>query len=326
MNENLNLVEILKDCPRGTKLYSPALGEVTFVVINNCSRTYPIIVKTEDGIFYFTKQGKFYDTTQGECFLFPSREQRDWSKFNPKKDWFVPPCEFKDGDILSYQCKGFNNRSIYIYRYHKRFNTSYYVALSDDDEFRIDNTGKWALNGYNDTVRFATEDEKKKLFKAIKDNDYEWNADTKTLNKLVKHKPKFKVGDKIVNRVNMYMGDLSHQDVISEITEDKYILKDGGYIRIKDQDIWELANDKKQRFDPKTLQPFDRVLVRLTRDCIWNATFFSHYDEEINWGCHPCVTTSCKSYDKCIPYNDETKHLLGTSDEAPEYYRYWEDW
>ena len=33
----------------------------------------------------------------------------------------------------------------------------------------------------------------------------------------------------------------------------------------------------------------------------------------------------CKSYDKCIPYNDETKHLLGTSDEAPEYYRYWED-
>ena len=44
-----------------------------------------------------------------------------------------------------------------------------------------------------------------------------------------------------------------------------------------------------------------------------------------NWGCYPCVTTSCKSYDKCIPYNDETKHLLGTSEEAPEYYRYWED-
>ena len=82
---------------------------------------------------------------------------------------------------------------------------------------------------------------------------------------------------------------------------------------------------KKERFDPKTLHPFDRVLVRLTRDCIWNATFFSHYDKEINWGCHPCVTTSCKSYEKCIPYNDETKHLLGTSDEAPEYYRYWED-
>ena len=81
----------------------------------------------------------------------------------------------------------------------------------------------------------------------------------------------------------------------------------------------------KPKFDPKTLEAFDRVLVRLTKDCIWNATFFSHYDKEVNWGCYPCVTTSCKSYDKCIPYNDETKHLLGTSEEAPEYYRYWED-
>ena len=96
----------------------------------------------------------------------------------------------------------------------------------------------------------------------------------------------------------------------------------------KDQRDWSKFTApwyKKERFDPKTLHPFDRVLVRLTKDCIWNATFFSHYDKEVNWGCHPCVTTSCKSYDKCIPYNDETKHLLGTSEEAPEYYRYWED-
>ena len=116
------------------------------------------------------------------------------------------------------------------------------------------------------TVRFATEEEKQKLFQAIKDNRYKWNAETKTLKKLV-----------------------------------------------------------EPRFDPKTLNAFDKVLVRLTKDCIWNATFFSHYDKEVNWGCYPYVTTSCKSYDKCIPYNDDTKHLLGTSDEAPEYYRYWED-
>ena len=82
---------------------------------------------------------------------------------------------------------------------------------------------------------------------------------------------------------------------------------------------------KKERFDPKTLKAFDRVLVRLTKDCIWNATFFSHYDKEVNWGCYPFVTTSCKSYDKCIPYNEETKHLIGTTEEAPEYYRYWEE-
>ena len=316
MNENLNLVEILKDCPKGMELDCTMFDNVTFAgVVEN--RVFPIRIIVGGGTtIVLTKYGQYTDDDFAKCVIFPKGETT-W-------EGFVPPHKFKDGDILSYQCKGFNNRSIYIYRYHKRFNTSYYVALSgDDNEFRIDNTGKMALNAYDFTVRFATEEEKQKLFKAIKDNGYEWNAETKTLKKLVK--PKFKVGDKLVNRVNMYMGDLSHQCVISEITNDKYILNDGGYIHFKNQDIWELAPDKKHRFDPKTLHPFDRVLVRLTKNCIWNVTFFSHYDKEVSWGCYPCVTTSCKSYDRCIPYNDETKHLLGTSDEAPEYYRYWED-
>ncbi len=263
MNKNLNLVEILKDCPRGTKLYYTVYGEVEFDHVAISSK-YPIVLKLKGGEIYesLTSEGKYDIEYDGECLLFPSKDQRDWSKFNPKKDWFVPPCEFKDGDILSYQCKGFNNRSIYIYRYHKRFNTSYYVALSgDDNEFRIDNTGKWALNGYNDTVRFATEDEKKKLFQAIKDNGYKWNAETKTLEKLIKPK-----------------------------------------------------------FDPKTLQPFDRVLVKV--GSCWRIEWFSHmyeYKGDIYYSC------SWSDYKECIPYNDETKHLLGTSEEAPEYYRYWED-
>ena len=317
MNENLNLVEILKDCPKGMELDCTMFDNVTFAgVVEN--RVFPIRIIVGGGTtMVLTKYGQYTDDDFAKCIIFPKGETT-W-------EGFVPHHKFKDGDILSYQNARLSNRTIYIYRYHKRFNTSYYVSLSFDPKASliICNKGDLALCAYDLTVRFATEEEKQKLFKAIKDNGYEWNAETKTLKKLVK--PKFKVGDKLVNRVNMYMGDLSHQCVISEITNDKYILNDGGYIHFKNQDIWELVNDKKQRFDPKTLHPFDRVLVRLTKDCIWNATFFSHYDEEINWGCHPCVTTSCKSYDKCIPYNDETKHLLGTSDEAPEYYRYWED-
>ena len=84
-------------------------------------------------------------------------------------------------------------------------------------------------------------------------------------------------------------------------------------------------NFKQPKFDPKTLQVFDKVLVRLTKDGVWHATFFSHYDKEVKWGCYPFVTTSSKSYSMCIPYNDETKYLVGTTVEAPEYYRYWED-
>ena len=262
MNENLNLVEILKDCPKGTRLYSTIFGEVEFDHINTHTN-YTIVIRLKDrkGYESLTSEGKMFAEYDGECILFPSRENRDWSKFKHT-------CEFKDGDILSYQCGCFKNRTIYIYRHRERFNTGYYVAISGDPdaELMIDNKGVCALNGYNDTARFATEEERQKLFKAIKDNCYKWNAETKTLEKLIEPK-----------------------------------------------------------FDPKTLQPFDRVLVRLRKDCIWHATFFSHYDKEVKWGCYPFVTTGSRSYSECIPYNDETKHLLGTSDEAPEYYRYWED-
>ena len=162
MNENLNLVEILKDCPEGTKLYSPVFGDVEFIQYNHQS-TYPILVKNKNGgINGVTPQGKAYANLDGECMLFPSKDQRDWSKF--------------------------------------------------------------------------------KL--------------------------------------------------------------------------------EKPKFDPNTLQVFDKVLARLTKYGVWHATFFSHYDKEVKGGCYPFVTTSSRSYPMCIPYNEETKHLVGTTEEAPEYYKY----
>ena len=131
MNENLNLVEILKDCPKGIKLYSTIFGDVKFNHVEN--DTYPIVLNVRKGFtFRVSQDGRYINDFNGECTLFPSKEQRDWSKFNPKKNGLVSTCEFKDGDILSYQNARLSNRTIYIYRYHKRFNTSYYVALSFD--------------------------------------------------------------------------------------------------------------------------------------------------------------------------------------------------
>lgn len=81
MNENLNLVEILKDCPRGTKLYSTVFGDVKFEEITN-STFYPIAVKqADDYITTFTADGKMNYHYNGERVLFPSREERDWGKF-----------------------------------------------------------------------------------------------------------------------------------------------------------------------------------------------------------------------------------------------------
>ena len=161
MNENLNLVEILKDCPEGTKLYSPIIGEVEFKRIKYCE--YPIVTCSKNGnrILSFTKDGLFF--LEGECImLFPSKDQRDWSKFNPKKP----------------------------------------------------------------------------------------------------------------------------------------------------------------KFDPNTLKPFDKVLVRDINSEKWKIQLFSHIIKNCFPSEYHCIG-SC--YNFCIPYNDDTKHLVETNEEAPEFYRYWED-
>lgn len=82
---------------------------------------------------------------------------------------------------------------------------------------------------------------------------------------------------------------------------------------------WEEFKVEKPKFDPKTLKPFDKVLGRHSSNEEWACRFVSHIDKEEH------VLTTAGFYTRCIPYNDETKHLVGTKDEAPEYYRYWED-
>ena len=163
MNENIDLIKILKDCPKGTKLYSTTMGEVTLEKVVNES-VFPILVSDKDNIMEsFTSDGQIL-RHRGECTLFPSKDQRDWSKFN--SPWY-----------------------------------------------------------------------------------------------------------------------------------------------------------KKEKFDPKTLQPFDKVLILDTYD-VWQIEIFSHIrgtDADL-W--YQCLDNY---YSICIPYNDETKHLVGTTEEAPEYYRYWED-
>ena len=77
---------------------------------------------------------------------------------------------------------------------------------------------------------------------------------------------------------------------------------------------------KKEKFDPKTLKAFDKILLR--DECgKWHCGSFSHINKDGNYkfGCFEL------KYKYCIPYNDETRYLIGTTDEAPEYYRYWED-
>ena len=162
MNENIDLTKILKDCPKGWKFYSDIYDEVTFWGFSDL--VYPIQLNTKNhGAKLLSEKGEEI-IGNGKCILFPSKDQRDWSKFS----------------------------------------------------------APWL---------------------------------------------------------------------------------------------------KKERFDPKTLQPYQKVLTRDYSDYVWKCDFFSHINED-GFCLYRCVVNS---YTYCIPYNDDTKHLVGTTDEAPEYYRYWED-
>ena len=163
MNENIDLAKILKNCPKGTKLYTTIWGEVNFVGISeNVCSLYPIRIYNEYDYVGLTKDGRYLINRKGaECILFPSKEQRDWSKF----------------------------------------------------------TAPW----YN-----------------------------------------------------------------------------------------------KNKFDPMTLKPFDKIIARVEGG-IWFCELLSFIEQGRN-----LIKGFVSYYNYCIPYNDETKHLVGTTEEAPEYYRYWE--
>ena len=164
MNENLNLVEILKNCPKGTKLYSTIYGEVKLTMIGY--GTYPIGLENSSGDnLWATKDGKFIDDLNGECTLFPSKNQRDWSKFNPKKCWFVPPCEFKDGDIVA------TNSGSRVFILQMAYSdVKGYCYVGYDFEF---NEFFFSCKRFD---RLASEEEKQKLLDAIKEQGYKWNA------------------------------------------------------------------------------------------------------------------------------------------------------
>ena len=91
----------------------------------------------------------------------------------------------------------------------------------------------------------------------------------------------------------------------------------------KDQRDWSKFTApwyKNEKFDPKTLKPFDRVLVRNSKIEKWRCEHFSYFNEG-----NDCPYVTFISYKFCVPYNDDTKHLVGTTNDAPEYYKYWED-
>lgn len=284
--KKLNIAKILKNFPKGTKLYSPLCGACTLEKI-----TYAdfIVVKTNiDGVFSFNPFGQYYNSIQdSECMLFPSKENRDWNTFQTP---------FKDGDVITCSNSACTFVSIFKDKPKGESFRNYCALILGDNKLIVGM--KYA--DYTNPC-FATEEEKQTLFDAIEANGYIWNAETKTLEKkyIV---PKFKVGDRVVHK------NFGNPFTITEITD--YCYKGGTSYAflITQQDNFELVPDK---FDIATLKPFDKVLVRDHDRDMWCASIFSHTWKDKYF----CIDTWHK---QCIPY-EANKELLGTTNNPKEH-------
>lgn len=90
MEDKINIAEILRDMPGGTKLYSPMFGKCKLQeVINHIEYPISVYIRGEQAFRTFTKDGCYLANIEGsECVLFPSSKMRCWDKF------------FKRGDVV----------------------------------------------------------------------------------------------------------------------------------------------------------------------------------------------------------------------------------
>ena len=298
MENKINIAELLKDCPKGMELDCVLFDGVVFDEIDDDEEwDCPIHIKTKDGeIWDLTSTGCWADSPSAKCVIFP-KGKTTWEGFHKP---------FKPGDIVITD----NNEHAFIYSGENDSFWECYCGVFCGTRDICLNSRVWSGKSHN--IRLATEEEKQKLFQVIKDNGYKWNAETKTLEKLVE--PQFNVGDKIREK-----GDEAAAFTISDIDDSCYYCGEYIICNICDQDDYELVPD---RFDINTLKPFEsRVLVRDTADEPWEPAFFGYYKDAHKY---PTFSIVGGSYWKqCIPY-EENKHLLGKTNDCIDFYKTWE--
>ena len=332
METEINIVEILKDKPQGTKLYSSACGKCKLEEVDDKSFKISFYNSKfgfmNGGEGHLDKNGKLYD--DGECVVFPSKEMRDWRKF----DW-------KKGDVLV-------NKDGDVYIIFERFVDDTYCSF----------LGKYYLwKENNDTEQFY---EKERLLtsdfqKAGKDaaqtyiNTIEERLGGK-LNResleVEKTHPKFKDGDIVAlvvrkcthiaifqSRQGAYIGFHAVLCQNDELLQEEPFREDVGDIELRlatdseKQQLFEaLAKESKQWDAGKKmiidlkqkveLKPFDKVLVRHQKTEEWSANIFSHTDKTDEYLDYVCVNGR---WEFCIPY-EGNESLLGTTKDVEDRY------
>ena len=303
--ENLNLVELLKDCPKGMELDSTVFDNMTFDYVNTEQNRIYCKIDNRDTV-WFTAKGCINLAPSAKCAIFP-KGKNTWGGF-------VPPCKFKDGDVCCIKTEEFEH--IFIFKVSEDYNYILKYANLSENNLYTDKNPVCTTDCVKE-VRLATEEEKQKLFDAIKANGYKWNAVTKTLEKLIE--PKFKVGDRIQQHKARDRKDNIY--TITKIDDVRYHIEGCPHcytLPIATQDHYILVPNK---FDITTLKAFDKVLVRNTNSEVWRISLFGCFSNEERY--FMCMANS--AFYQCIPYNEDTKHLVGTADDCDDFYKTWKN-
>ena len=193
--ERINIAELLKNCPQGMELDCPMYENLYFDGIDETQmHWYPIkcytVIPGLRTSLAFSKFGESNKITTAKCVIFP-KGKTTW-------EGFVPPCKFKDGDVIFTHANclkvGLGNTWISIFQEKRNGGVATYVDMSEDGKDYYDYIGDKGLLCMDKDImrqRLATEEEKQKLFDAIREKGYHWNTESKTLEKLVE--PKFKI-------------------------------------------------------------------------------------------------------------------------------------
>ncbi len=321
MEAKINVAEILKDKPENTKLYSPLFGDVYFSYIKDSI----INVKHHGGITKFFDNSRYYNYPESEPLLFPSKEMRDWSKYAWKRgDVLVSD----DGCIEVIFDKWYDDT-------YTSFNGKYYLDSENENDI------VYIKAFICTTERFSLEDKESFLcyINTIEERlGGKLNRETLEIDKT---QPEFKDGDILSNpstalpknhififsKFNKYKDFECHVALTAsgEITiptsHGAWCRKDSGVKYATEEEKQQLFEalakegkawdaEKKAIVDLKpkwTPKPFDRVITR-TPDTPWTANFFSHIDSD---GVKNCIDDR---YLMCLPYNEETAKLIGTTD------------
>ena len=317
MEAKINIAEILKYKPKGTKLYAYAFGELSFDGVDSKNDEIIYTKNKVNTSWSFYNDGKY--SKYGEPILVPSKEMRNWSKFAWKK-----------GDVLV----GVGQRIIFekfIDENYTRFQGKYSLSTCEDETLVADKRCYTS-----DFRKVDNSGNVKNYFKELEEKlGGKLNRETLEVEK----QPEFKDGDIVVYGESVAICRKIYKDTlyfyvsindVFGLLFNEHVVSSEGYRFATDEDKQRLFealekenkawdNKKKEVVDLKpkwTPKPFDRCIWKI-RNCegsIWQASFVSYVDE---YGATPMGMSIDEDLVNLIilPYNDQTKLLVGTTDE-----------